>query len=317
MSTEIAFSVEQARAARLLFAGAAHVDRSGWLDAPAEAERSNPGQFDERVGGAAFNVASITAALGSRPELATLLGNDSAGSMVREIAASRAVTLHAQTIADAATASYTSIIEPDGTLNIGLADMGIYDRFRAGTVDTLKSSLSETDWICVDANLPKREIEALLNNANCKLVGLTVSAAKAPRLRTIAERLDLLFTNRAEALALCGGESHADAKTAAEQVQALGVNHAVISDGPDNVQLVDEGGISALPVSSLADISDVTGAGDALAGATLFALLGGAKLVEAAEFGICAAQAILNVYGPWREDLAERLGIVTDRNFQE
>ncbi|MEE9375520.1 MAG: PfkB family carbohydrate kinase [Rhizobiaceae bacterium] len=286
------------------FVGAAHLDRNGWAETTAQLQTSTPGQFEEFAGGASLNVASIFAKLDGKAKLATILGEDGSAAMIRQIAQARGIKLLAQTSLDTPTASYTSIINPNGDLVVALADMGIYDDFKAAP---LLSKLTTDNWLCVDANLPASEIKQLTSTADCFVIALSVSSAKATRLQASLKNIDLLFTNRAEALAIVGAPAETETSTLVQGLKSLGLKQAVVSDGAEGVWVLGDGEITSLPVPALKSIIDVTGAGDALAGVSLYALAGGKSLVKSVEFGITAAQKIIQIRGPWRDDLAETL----------
>ena len=68
----------------IVLAGAAHIDRTGRLNERSSLHCSNPGRFDETVGGTSLNVASILVSLGSQPQLITQLGEDMAAKQIRD-----------------------------------------------------------------------------------------------------------------------------------------------------------------------------------------------------------------------------------------
>ena len=80
---------------------------------------------------------------------------------------------------------------------------------------------------------------------------------------------------------------------------ALGAKQVVMSDAADAVWIKCGAEISSLAVPALPHIEDVTGAGDALAGATLCALAHGQPLENAVGVGIKAAQQVMGFEGPY------------------
>lgn len=286
------------RSTSILLAGAAHVDRYGRCDGPPVVERSNPGRFSTMPGGAAFNVASSLAALGVEARLHSILGDDAEAGIIRAAAAARGVILHAQGSARHPTASYTSIVGPDGALAIALADMAIYDDFDPARVEP------GAGWRLVDANLSLEAIGALLDGARGRTAAMTVSSAKAGRLRSALSRIDTLFTNRAELAALCGRAVGTPMEDLLREVRDLGGRGAVATDGARDVWTMEDGTIRRHPVPALPGIVDATGAGDALTAGCLVALMAGGSPGEAVAGGLRAARAVLAVHGPWRADLA-------------
>ena len=289
------------------FIGGALVDHCGWLKSKAIMERSNPGRFEEYVGGASLNVASVYTQLGGKAELFSILSEDSDAQFICSAIKDRKISHQHQTSKIHKTASYTSIMQPGGELVIALADTEIYNDFEVSFCLPRIKSMNNTDWVCVDTNLPVKEIELLVKSTPGSVAALTVSAAKAQRLLGVAKYLDLLFTNRAEALAMLDIPNDASSETLVHGLSSLGIKRSVLSDGSNRVWLVDNGEVSSLPVLPMQNIVDATGAGDTLAGTCLFALGNGAALPQAVELGITAAQKVLQVPGPFHKDLAKLL----------
>ena len=292
---------------QVVLAGAVHIDRTGWLADRSSLGCSNPIHFDERPGGTSLNVASILGLLGHQPVLLTRLGNDANANWLRQIALDRRLVLESRSGRPGNTGTYTSVIEPDGSLLIGLADMTVYDSFLALDFSTIVSNMKTDGWLCVDANLPTKEIEKLIDMAGCRKIGLTVSKAKAPKLRFLLGNLDILFTNVREATALLETKDHIDTPILAAMLRETGVRSAVISDGENSVIVMDGQNVTPLPVQHVAKVVDVTGAGDALTGGTLDGLIRGMSLVDAAQIGIRAAHATIQAQGACRADLARLL----------
>lgn len=286
----------------ILLVGAAHIDRYGRCDGPPVAGGSNPGRFAAMPGGAAFNVASSLAALGAGVRLCSILGDDAEARFIRDAAAARRVDLHAQVSAEHPTATYTSVVGPDGTLVIALADMAIYDALDPAEVQGVDAAR----WMLVDANPAPGAIATLLNGAarRRRTIAMTVSYAKAARLRPALSRIEILFTNRAELAALCGLDTEMPVEALLHRFGALGGRGAVVTDGAGDVWTVEDGTLQRHPVPPTTGIVDVTGAGDALTAGCLVALMAGRTLGGSVPSGIRAAQAVLAVHGPWRADLA-------------
>ena len=139
------------------------------------------------------------------------------------------------------------------------------------------------------------------------MCALGVSVAKAARLRCLIDKIDLLFANEGEALALVEGA--VSVEDALAQLHTEGLPSAVISAGGGPVWLMHEGSITRQPVVPPERIRDVTGAGDALAALTLLKWASGEPLDRAVKTGIAAALSILEIDGPYRSDIAKVLGV--------
>jgi sugar/nucleoside kinase (ribokinase family) len=285
--------------------GAAHIDRIGRLENRTAFGQSNPGTMRDSVGGAAFNVASSLTALGAHVSLSSAIGNDESGAHIHRVAADRQIDFHPLAHPGLhPTATYTGLLDAQGELIIALADMEIY-----AAADVHKTTVAAGAWLLVDANLSPEMIGALLQKPTAHRAGMTVSASKAKRLRPHIDRLDLLFTNRAEAAALVNAPPADPLKMLGQMIADIGCPRAVISDGAGLLVVVDEGAVTERAVDSVA-VKDVTGAGDALAAGTLFALGEGVRFPDAISTGIAAAHAILAHPGPYRADLSNAIGAV-------
>ncbi|EFL90015.1 PfkB family carbohydrate kinase [Ahrensia sp. R2A130] len=267
----------------ITLAGAAHRDRTARIDGRDAMGRSNPGAWTECLGGAAWNVAVDLAALGHKPALHTVLGQDQ--SAFQDEAERLGINLHAQT-SDASTASYSAIVDRNGDLLIAVADMDIYRDFSADPVDHAPA-------LIVDANLETEAIEALCSKADW-VAALAVSAAKAPRLERCLDKIDLLLANASEVEALGGLNALADH-----------VSLIVSSDGAGVLRVIDHGEMDKFEVPPAAITGDVVGAGDALAAGYLHCWLKHQSFDHCATFAIACAQAVLAVNGPARHDLLQ------------
>lgn len=289
----------------MLFIGAAHVDRFGQLAAPAILGKSNPGQFFTQAGGACLNVASNVRAFGGKVSICSITGSDEAGNFVRSVCAERGLTTHLQKATAHTTATYTSVVEPGGDLTIALADMAIYDSFDAALATGLMSA-ADCQVVCVDANLPALALETISAIAKPRLAALTVSAAKTKRLLSSLAHLNILLTNKAEAQVLLQAAGLGQFSTPEDMLSplaSLGPETIIVSNGGAPVWFQDKGITGSVTPRPAIPLVDVTGGGDALAAGVLFRLQQGDEIASAVEFGVQAAQKVLEVKGPWRSDL--------------
>ena len=67
------------------------------------------------------------------------------------------------TFLDRATPSYTAILDTDGNLLIGLADMALYDIYGPRQIArrTMRDAIEAADAVLTDANLPEATLSAL------------------------------------------------------------------------------------------------------------------------------------------------------------
>lgn len=303
---------------RILAVGGAHIDHKGWLDAPHRPGASNPGHWRSEPGGGAFNAARNLARLGHQVTLVAPRGGDALAGLVADAAREAGIEDCPLTFLDRATPSYTAILEPDGNLVTALADMALYDLVPARRLMTarFRARLEAADLLLADANLPGDALAALTKAAHQRAIpvaAIAVSPAKVVRWKASLPRLTLLAMNMAEAVALTApgpGEADSDVPAKAmtraplQALMQLGLTGGLVSDGGGSVQAFQVGAQLTLAPPPLAQLTDVTGAGDALASGFIDGLLNGGSLEENLARGIALARLTLEVAGPVRRDLS-------------
>lgn len=283
---------------KLFAAGAAHIDRRGRVIGPYIAAASNPGMMSEEIGGGAFNALRNATRHGVEATMLSLRGGDMAGEAVaREIAANGIKDLSA-TFLDRTTPSYTALLEENGELIAGFADMGLYEtgfekQFKRRQV---RDGIVASDAILCEANITANALEKLIDLASQKPVfAIAISPAKAGRLLPVLQNLSCLFMNIREVRVLSGLED-ATALSGARKLKEMGLQRGVITSGSAPLTAFDETGYFTITSPKPEKVLDVTGAGDAVAGVTIANLMQGKPLREAVRNGIAAA--VLTIQSP-------------------
>ena len=278
-----------------LFAiGGAHIDRRGQIAGEHVPGASNPGTMREEVGGGVFNAAAAARQMGARVLFLSVRGGDAQGEAVTKAIADAGLVDLSSTFLDRRTATYTAILDRHGDVITALADMSIYETALPRQISRRKTrdAIAECDAILADANLPADSIRRLLALSLGKPVFMiAISPAKVVRLRGLESGLHCLFMNAREAKALAGfsPEDSGGAAQAFTQLAGVGLKRAVMTNGPHEVLLLEDGSVSALTPPAADKITDVTGAGDALAGAAAAMMLLGNGFVSSVRAGIAAA----------------------------
>lgn len=275
----------------LLAIGGAHVDRRGRLTVPFSPGASHPATMTGTVGGGAFNAARAASARGIRTALLSVRGGDAAGTEVAEAIADARIDDLSATFLDRATPSYTSVLDQDGEQIVGLADMALYEAAfdRLLRRRPLRDAVAAADAVLADANLPASALRRLAGMAGSRPIhAMAVSPAKAPRWAPLLERIACLYCNRAESAALAGLPASQDGPALAHALARRGVARALVSAGSGPLTILDAGEISLLTPLPVRPV-DVTGAGDALTGAAVAALMRATPLRDAALEGLAAA----------------------------
>jgi sugar/nucleoside kinase (ribokinase family) len=191
---------------------------------------------------------------------------------------------------DRTTPSYTALIDAEGELIVGLADMALYDLAFPKQIrrSKVREAIAAADAILCDANLPTAALERLMALADGRPVfAIAVSPAKVVRLTPLLDQLSLLFMNSREAAALVDAEPSGELLV--RRLRQAGLNAGVVTSGSAPVLGFDDSGIFEIDPPAPRKVADVTGAGDALTGATVAALLRGLPLRAALREGLAAA----------------------------
>jgi pseudouridine kinase len=246
---------------------------------------SNPGRLYTDFGGVARNVAQNLASLGCQVLLCSRVGNDEAGRQVLAQPLDTSLITVSNTYP---TASYTAILETNGELVLGLADMDIYEELSPATLRPALPCLRKAAAWLIDANLPGDSIDWLLVSAGEIPVAVdAISVAKSRRLLPLLRRIRYLFCNLAQAGALAG-VTFTGPSDAAQSLRRLGTPSGIVSAGAKGIAVYDSVAITIMPALD-ATPRDVTGAGDALVSGTLFGLSQNLGLCAAARLGLAAA----------------------------
>lgn len=286
-----------------IFVTGAHLDVIGHLNAAPIEGVSNPGRMENVPGGISLNMASAAVQLGLNCSIIGPIGDDVAGAQVRDAICERGI-IDGMT-PGGETGSYTSILAPDGTLVIAIADLEIYEKITASSIfDHNRDVLSNANFWVLNTNVPASVLAKIVSEkkpgfaTNALIAAATISPAKAPRLVSILDDIDVLFTNRQEAMSLLGRDDLEHNGDLGRQLQSSGVKSGTISDGAEALFWWCGEDHGTLSPSRLENIASVTGAGDALAGAVLAGLAKGLDFETAVEKGMMAAKLTLQSDGP-------------------
>ena len=280
----------------LLGIGGAHIDRRGAMTADYIQGASIPGVMMEETGGGVFNALRVAVQFGVAATLISVRGGDAAGEIVAADARRAGIEDLSSTFLDRTTASYTALLDRNGDVVAALADMDIYENAlpRQITRRKTRDAIAVADALLIDANMPEESIARLMRIATGKPVyALAISPAKAVRLRPVLAQLAGLYLNKREARAILGLSNH-DYNSAANLAIALrgtGLSRAVLTDGEGAVCILDKGEIRLVTPPKPDRVEDVTGAGDALAGASLAAIISEKTFEYAVAQGLAAASA--------------------------
>ncbi|MGB6118875.1 MAG: carbohydrate kinase family protein [Mesorhizobium sp.] len=277
---------------RLLAIGGAHIDRRGQVSGDYAPAASNPGSMRQEVGGVVFNALRTAVRRGLTGDIISLRGGDAAGDDIARAIGEAGITDRSAVFLDRASASYTAVIDRHGDLIVGLADTGIYDLFpRQLRRSACRDAIETADAVLCDANLPKEALERIAELAGrTQLHAIGISPAKVVRLSDMLAHISCLFMNRKEAAALTGLRADAPHASLVILLRAAGLKRAVVTDAASDVLAYDADDIWLVRPPVPKRVADVTGAGDAFAGAAVAAMLRGVPFQNAVREGVAAAK---------------------------
>lgn len=280
---------------RIFCCGGAVVDRKYRAARPVAFGTKNPVKGHRAFGGVARNVAENLARLGVQTSLMTIVGDDENGrSLVRHLDDLGVDTSQILTTAKAMTAEYAAVLGPQGELVVGMSDMEIFDLLGVGDLERAWPHLASASWVFAECNLSEQVMAALIvrkATARFRLAVDAVSNQKAERLPRDLAGIDILFLNAAEAeayLAHTGRPAAASAEATARALLEAGAQEVVLTLGAEGFVVAHDGRVMRHPAVPATTI-DVVGAGDAMIAGTLFRLINGASLDEAARTGALLA----------------------------
>jgi pseudouridine kinase len=284
-------------AATVACIGGIVVDRKARVIEPLHPGTSNPVTVTSCPGGVVCNIARDLAKLGCKAAIFSAVARDSAGDHVLHDLESPNLDLsNVSRSSNRPTASYTAVLDEKGQLFIGLADMAIFEELDPAWADSIASEIARSNFWILDANLPAATIERLLqaNASSAKVFVDPISVAKSTRIRSVLDKIDVLFPNTKEAAVLSGVAvtTRDDVVKAAAEIRHRGVGTVIVTLGEDGIYVDDGKPGRFIPAIPPRKVSDVTGAGDALVAGYAYAMISGERH-DPALWGLAAASLAL------------------------
>ncbi len=272
------------------------MDQTYRLGLPLVPGTSNPVAGRRGFGGVARNVAENLARLGSSASLMTLIGDDDDGrALVEDLRAVGVGTGGVVRVLGRETATYVAVLTPEGDLALGLAEMAILDGLTPDLLTANAEGLGAADWVFADCNVTADLMATLADpkrSHRYRLAVDPVSVVKSARLPRDLHGIDLLVLNRDEAAATLGrhGLMGLDPQESAAALLRAGAAEVVLTLGADGAFAANREGVVRVAATPATPV-DVTGAGDSLMAAVLYALMGDEPLAAAVAWG-CRAAAL-------------------------
>jgi len=119
------------------------------------------GNLQYSHGGVGRNVADAMARLGNQPRLVSMLGADNQGASIQHQSHHIDTSL-VEVLPDAATATYTAVLDRFGECKLGVGDMNIHNRITPEYILRVEKEIASSPLVVTDGNVPQQTIDTLL-----------------------------------------------------------------------------------------------------------------------------------------------------------
>ncbi len=281
-------------------------------------------QGEHIVPGGGANAVANVVALGGRPRVAGVIGDDESGLALRHalqalgaetdgilVRTGYRTPTKSRILAGARHAIKQQVVRIDieDHARLGADDITALDAVLRNGPRCRAAVVSDYGYGAVDARL-------LASVRSCLEPGGIIIGDSRFRLGALTD-LDSATPNLEEAEALVGAplpDSATDAAAAIEDLRArLGMAHLLVTRGSDGMVLATTDGAAVLPVHGTDQVADVTGAGDTVIGTFALALAARATPVEAACLANYAGGVVVMKMGTATLDRGElRAAVIAD-----
>lgn len=270
-------------------------------------------------GGSAANTTVAFAALGGSAFYACRVGNDGLGQIYLDGLNEAGIQTTTRSISEGVTGTCMVLVSPDSERTMHTY-LGITAELTDVQIDF--TPLKTAKWLYIEGYLSTSETARhaveqarTIARASDAKIALTLSDpamvqyARAGLDEMIADGVDLLFCNEQEALMYTETETIEAALVRLQEIS----QHIVITLSAKGALICNEGQSFTVPGRAVTAV-DTNGAGDAFAGAFLYALNAGLGWKVAAELAILISSQVVSQFGP-RLTIADYAALL--ENFQK
>ncbi|MER2173224.1 MAG: carbohydrate kinase [Carnobacterium sp.] len=277
--------------------GGANIDRRYLVKDTLIQGTSNNVQSRTNVGGVARNVAENLGRLEEKVMLFSVAGNDAEWKMIESHSEHFMNIKAVDTIEGCPTGTFMEVIDENGEMVLGLAEVDIFDKMTPDWINKHLSVLKRSKYIIIDLNCPKETTEFLTSFAvkyDVPIVLLTVSVQKLSNLPSYLDGIKMLITKTNET------EAHFNMtiKTDEDLINAVkkwlnngkGPEHVFVSKGSTKIAYGSQkDGIHIFNYSSEQNDHYNWGMNEAFCAGLVFNRLQGESLSESIKVGLTNA----------------------------
>jgi len=277
--------------------GGANLDYIFRLEENMVLHTSNPVTSKKSYGGVVRNIADNLSRLNHQVSLMTIVGDDVSGRELIDYCKPLMHVFAVDYVKNKSTGSYYAVINPDGNMHIGYADMSINHLMNRDWILKHKRDLNLSLWIIADMNVSKEGLNALMEFSQLNDKKLAIVGVSGPKMKHLDQKLDsveLIICNLDESQSYLNNPSN-DLKKHLALWLERGVKKIIITLGRHGAVFADQthmGYQKAMPITKDL-IVDVTGAGDAFSSATISALILEHSIDFAVKCGMVSAHLTL------------------------
>lgn len=280
--------------------GGANIDRRYLVKDTLIQGTSHNVQSRTNVGGAARNVGENLGRLEDKVMLFSVVGNDVEGKMIQSHSEHFMNIKAVDTIEGCPSGTFMEVIDENGDMVLGLAEVDIFDRMTPEWLNKHLSVLKRSKYIIIDLNCPKETIEFINGYAlkyNIPVALLTVSVQRLVNLPSYLEGIRVLITKHNETAAYFDMtiETDEDLRRAAKKWLDKGIENVVISKGSTKVAFGNqEKGIHIINYSSNQDDHYNWGINEAFCAGVIHSRFQGKSLIDSVAVGLTNAHHTSN-----------------------
>ncbi|GGI41420.1 carbohydrate kinase [Mammaliicoccus stepanovicii] len=291
--------------------GGANIDRKFHISNQLINGTSNPVTSESSIGGVARNVAENLGRIGEDVLLLTTSGNDAEWQHIADLSRPFMNVDYVEKISNESTGSYTALLDQEGNMTLGLADMSVYDKITPEFMIKNTYLLNKAQCIIADLNCPRETLEFLCAYAEKKHIKLVLIAVSGPKMNRMPHNLhavDWLILNKDEVEAFVGknAENNDQLTDYMNEIYSLGVKNIIVTTGKENIYYVGEMGSKVFDVTPVKEVTDVTGAGDAFSSALVYGWLKSYDIDKIIKFANANASKTIQTPFTVRQDLHEK-----------